>query len=130
MDVSAVVTATATGFVNGTATVTVTDNDSELTITAAPSSVSESAAAESVTYTLSRNTANVAQAPALVVNLTSGTPGRLTVANSTVTIPAGQASVTFKGSPFEYRRRWKCICRCHCVSDRIHERHGNGDSQR
>lgn len=98
-NVSAVVTATATGFVTGTATVTVTDNDSELSITAAPGSVSESAAAESVTYTLSRNTANVAQAPALVVNLTSGTPGRLTVANSTVTIPAGQASVTFKGSP-------------------------------
>ena len=98
-NVPAVITATATGFVTGTATVTVTDDDSELSITAAPGSVSESAAAESVTYTLSRNTVNVAQAPALIVNLASGTPGRLTVANSTVTIPAGQESVTFKGSP-------------------------------
>ncbi len=98
-NVQAIVTAAATGFVTGTATVTVTDNDSELSITAAPGNVSESAAAESVTYTLSRNTVNVAQAPALTVNVSSGTPGRLTVANSTVTIPAGQASVTFRGSP-------------------------------
>lgn len=90
------VTATATSFANGTATVEVTDNEpATLMVTSNIATVAENAAAGALVYTVSRNTADTSAA--LTVNLTSGTPGRLTV-GSTVVIPIGAASATFPGA--------------------------------
>lgn len=71
------------------------DETPTLSLTANLASVSEDAGSAAVTYTVTRNTTDLTLP--LTVNLTSGTPGRLTV-GSTVTILAGQASVTFNGA--------------------------------
>lgn len=98
-NVDVVVTVSATGFVSGTTTVTVIDDEAAvLTVTANKSDVFETAGTSAVTYTVSRNTTDNSQP--LVVNLTSGAPGRLSV-NSTVTIPATAASVTFDGAAID-----------------------------
>jgi len=95
-DATVTFTAAATGLTSGTDTLSVTNNDAAaLTITPVPTSVAETAGASAVTFTVSRNTADISQA--LTVNLTSGTPSRLTTGN-TVTIPANAASVTFVGA--------------------------------
>ncbi len=92
-------TVSATGFVPGTAMVTVVDDEpAVLTVTADKSSVFETVGVGAVTYTVARNTTNNTQP--LIVNLVSGTPGRLTVPG-TVTIPAGQSSVTFDGATID-----------------------------
>jgi cyclophilin family peptidyl-prolyl cis-trans isomerase len=99
VDGSAVVSisATATGFTGGQVEVTVTDDDvATLTVTSSVATVAENAANGAVNYTVSRNTADLTQP--LTVNLTSGTPARLTVPE-TVIIPANASSVTFAGSP-------------------------------
>lgn len=88
------ITATASGIVlAATADLTVTDDDvAALTLVLNPEAVSEGAGAESVTGTVSRNTATT---DALVVNLASNLTSAATV-GATVTIPAGQSSATFK----------------------------------
>lgn len=92
-----IVTASAAGFTNGTASVSVTDNEVRaLTLTANQTAISESATAPAVTYTVRRNTADNTEA--LIVNLSSNASGRLTVP-TTVTIPVGQDSATFVGTP-------------------------------
>ncbi|MFN9720985.1 MAG: beta strand repeat-containing protein, partial [Planctomycetota bacterium] len=94
---SVVVTATAAGLTTGTGTVIINDDESAaLSLTSSVTTVSESAASPAVTYTVSRNTADTTSA--VVVTLTSSDTARLTVPG-TVTIPAGQSSVTFVGTP-------------------------------
>lgn len=95
-DATVTITAAATGLTSGTDTLGVTNNDvAALTVTPVPTTVAETAGANAVTFTVSRNTADISQA--LTVNLVSGTPGRLTTV-STVTIPATAPSVTFVGA--------------------------------
>ena len=95
-DATVAITAAATGQISGTDTLIVTNDESAaLTVTPVPTTALETAGASAVTFTVSRNTADISQA--LIVNLSSGTPGRLTV-GSTVTIPANAASVTFVGA--------------------------------
>ncbi len=91
------VTATATGLTTGTGTVTINDDESAaLSLTPSVTTFSESAASPAVTYTVARNSSDTTAA--VTVNLTSSDTARLTVP-ATVTIPAGQSSVTFVGTP-------------------------------
>lgn len=93
-NVTVTITATATGFTNGTDTISVTDSETgpaALTVTLNPGSVLEGAGTGASTATVTRNTDPAA---ALTVTLTSNDTGEATVP-ATVTIPAGQASVTF-----------------------------------
>ena len=95
----AVVTASATGFVAGTSTVTITDNDAgTLALTSSAASIAENAGADALTFTITRTSSNITQP--LVLTLSSSNTSRLTVGN-TVTIPANQTSVTFKGTPVD-----------------------------
>ncbi len=90
------VTASATGFSNGTSSITVTDNDTAtLSLSASPSSVAENSGSGAVTLTVSRNTSDNSQA--VTVTLTSSDTARLTVP-ATVEIPAGSASATVTAS--------------------------------
>jgi len=96
-DVPVIVTATSTGFTNGTATVTVQDNDAgTLAVTSNISTIAEGAAAGALTYTVTRTATNLSQP--LTVNLTSALPARLTVP-ATVTIAANATTATFNGTP-------------------------------
>lgn len=82
--------ATATGFVDANDSIDVTDDDIPgFTVTIAPTTISENGG--SATGTVTRNTDTTA---ALVVSLTSNDTTEATVP-ATVTIPAGQASVSF-----------------------------------
>lgn len=93
---SITVTATLTGFVNGTATVGITENDTAaLTLTAAQNSIPEDAGTNSLQFEVTRNTSDTSAA--LTVNLAS-TSTRVAFPASVV-IPAGQASVTFTTTP-------------------------------
>ena len=86
------ITATAAAHADGTDTVDVTDNDvAGLTLTIAAASVSEGDGAGATTATVSRNTDTT---NALTVTLSSDDTSEATVP-ATVTIPAGQTSVTF-----------------------------------
>jgi RHS repeat-associated protein len=85
-------TASAAGVVSGSDTLTVTDvNLPTLTLALASHSIDENAANPATTGTITRNTSTTS---ALVVSLVSNAMNKLTVPAS-VTIPAGQASVTF-----------------------------------
>lgn len=98
-DVAVVVTASVTGFTDGTASVTVKDNDAgTLTVTPNVTSVSEGAAAGTLSYTMTRTAADISLP--LTVSLVSDTPGRLTVV-STVEIPANETTVTFDGTTID-----------------------------
>jgi hypothetical protein len=89
---AATLTASATGAVSGSDTLTVTDvNVPTLTLALASHSIGEAAANPATIGTVTRNTST---ASALVVSLVSNSIDKLTVPAS-VTIPAGQASVTF-----------------------------------
>ncbi len=93
---TAIVTATATGFENGTFTVTVNDNESPtLTVSPSPSSVAENAGASAVTFTVTRTNSDNTQP--LTVNLSSGTTSKLTVPSSVI-IPANASFITFVGA--------------------------------
>ncbi len=91
---TATISATATGVVlPATADLTVTDDEAAaLTVTLNPAQVSEGAGAQASTGTVFRNSATT---NALIVNLASNLVSAATV-ESTVTIPAGQTSATFK----------------------------------
>jgi|GEM_PF-389234 len=92
-------TVSTAGYVPGTVLVTVVDDEpAVLTVTANKPDVFETVGAGAVTYTVARNTTNNTQP--LIVNLVSGTPGRLTVPG-TVTIPAGESSATFDGATID-----------------------------
>ncbi|MFN9719727.1 MAG: peptidylprolyl isomerase, partial [Planctomycetota bacterium] len=89
------VTASATGFVNGTGTVTLTDNDAAaFSLTATPLSLSESDTSP-VKFTLQRTGADLSQA--VTVQLLSGSTSRFAVPAS-VTISAGFNQVSFDGN--------------------------------
>ncbi|MBL8809123.1 MAG: peptidylprolyl isomerase [Planctomycetaceae bacterium] len=93
---SITVTAALTGFTSGTTTVGVTENDSAtLTLTAAQNTIAENAGTDSLQFEVTRNTADTSAA--LVVSLAS-TSTRVAFP-ATVTIPAGQSSVTFTTTP-------------------------------
>ncbi len=93
---SSVVTARATGFTPANATVTVTDNDTpRLALAVASTLLSEGG--PSTTATLSRNTPTDVD---LTVTLQSSDTNSITVP-ATVTIPAGQQSVTFAVTPVD-----------------------------
>jgi hypothetical protein len=75
----------------------VTDNETAtLTVTSNVATITENSASAAVTFTVSRNSADLTQP--LTVNVLSGTPGRMTISDATVTIPANASSVTFTGS--------------------------------
>lgn len=93
-NITVTITASLTGFSNGTDTISVTDNETgpaALTVSLNPTSILESAGANASTATVTRNTDPAA---ALVVTLTSADTTEATVP-ATVTIPAGQTSITF-----------------------------------
>ncbi len=93
---SVTLTAQAADFSSGTTVLTVTSEDAAaLALTSNIATVPENGGANAVTFTVSRNSADNSQP--LTVNLSSGTPGRLTTA-TTVTIPANASSVTFAGA--------------------------------
>ncbi len=74
----------------------VTDDDAPaLQLQVASSTVAENLAAGTVTYTLTRNSADISQP--LTVNLNAGSQSRLTVP-ATVTIPANGTTVQFTGT--------------------------------
>ena len=85
------ITASATGYVNGSDTVDVTDYET-LTVTVAAASFSENAGTAATTATVTRG--NTDTTSALTVSLLSNDTGEATVA-ATVEIAAGQASATF-----------------------------------
>lgn len=88
------ITATAVDLVSGVNSIEVTDNDTlalSLDVTGS-TTISEDAGADATTVTLSRNSTDVAEA--LVVTLNATGDDRLS-APTTVTIPAGDASVEF-----------------------------------
>jgi hypothetical protein len=96
-DVPVIVTATSTGFTNGTATVTVQDNDGgTLAVTSNIFTVVEGAAAGTLTFTVTRTSTDVSQP--LTVNLTSALSARLTVPASVI-IAANATTATFDGTP-------------------------------
>ena len=89
---TATLTASANGLVSGNDTLTVTDvNVAALTLLLASHSIDEDTANPATTGTVARNTATTAP---LVVSFVSNAANKLTVP-ATVTIPAGQTSVTF-----------------------------------
>lgn len=87
------ITVSATGFNADTETVSVTDNDASeaLTLSFNPTSFTEAAGSKAATGTVSRTGATT---NALVVTLVSNDTSEATVPAS-VTIPAGQTSITF-----------------------------------
>ena len=90
-DQSVTLTASATGYSDGTTTLTVTDDDSlALTLSVSPTSVSEGAGTSAATGTVSRNTTS----GAITVTLSSSDPSEATVPAS-VTLSDGVASTTF-----------------------------------
>ena len=90
---TATITATSLGFTNGTDTIDVTDEDGPpaLTVTLNPATIGEGGGATASTATVARNTVTT---DALTVTLASSLTAAATVP-ATVTILAGQASVTF-----------------------------------
>lgn len=88
------ITVSATGFQSDTENVTVTDNESgsTLTLTLNPTSVSENTGSKASTATVSRNNNTGVD---LEITIVSDTTSAATVP-TTVTIPSGQASVTFE----------------------------------
>ncbi len=90
---SVTISGSATNYVGGSASVNVTDNDAlTLTFTMNRASVAENGGSSAATGTVSRNAGNLSSA--LTVTLTSADTTEAT-APATVTIPAGQSSVTF-----------------------------------
>ncbi len=87
--IAVALTASATGYVDGTTTLNVTDVES-LLLSVVASQISENGSTAEVS--LQRSNTDVDSE--LVVNLTSSLPDRLSVP-STVTIPVGQRSTTF-----------------------------------
>ncbi|MCA9048801.1 MAG: hypothetical protein KDA89_08745, partial [Planctomycetaceae bacterium] len=95
---TAVITATATGLLDGSVTIDVTDDDvPTLTLTSSTSAVSEAAGNNAATITVRRNTPT--DIP-LNVTLSSSDTSSLTVP-SFVTIPIGQTSVTVSVSTID-----------------------------
>lgn len=86
------ITATAPGFISGFATVTVEDDEAALSLRLTPDTVREDAGPTAVTATLTRTRA--AADESLNITLTSNNPDLVKVPAS-VTIPAGQTSVSF-----------------------------------
>ncbi len=90
---SVTLTATSTGFVDGTAALSVTDNDgpAALTVSLQPASVDETGGTAASVGTVSRNTEPTGS---LLVTLSNNLSGNVSTP-ATVTIPAGESSVTF-----------------------------------
>ncbi len=89
--------ASATGFADATTGITVNDNEpATLIVTPGTSAIAENAVAGTITYTVTRNTADTSAA--LTVNLVSAN-ARLGVLAPSVTIPVGRASTTFEVRP-------------------------------
>ncbi|WP_294231469.1 M36 family metallopeptidase [Prosthecobacter sp.] len=86
-------TASVPNWTPGTATVTVTDDETPLIVLTGPATAREGDGAQSYTVTV-----NTVQAADLTLNVSSSDPGELTVP-PTVTIPAGQFSVSFDAAP-------------------------------
>lgn len=90
LSVAAVVTGTVASS-SDTGTATIIDNDASITVDVTATSVFEADGTAASTATVTRNTDNTA---AMTVNLASSDTSELTVP-ATVTIPAGQDSVSF-----------------------------------